>query len=65
MAMRTGASGGGGSGGIGGSGGGGAGAVMGAAAAVHDVSWAPKMGRSYHAIATAGRDGRIRVYYLR
>lgn len=35
------------------------------AAAVHDVSWAPKMGRSYHAVATAGRDGRIRVYYLR
>lgn len=37
----------------------------GAAVAVHDVSWAPKMGRSYHAIATAGRDGHIRVYYLR
>ncbi len=44
--------------------GGGAGAGA-AAAAVHDVSWAPKMGRSYHAVASAGRDGRIRVYYLR
>ncbi|KAJ1734464.1 epoxide hydrolase, soluble (sEH) [Coemansia biformis] len=29
---------------------------------VLDVDWAPSMGRSYHLIATATADGRIRIY---
>ena len=32
---------------------------------VHDVSWAPNPGRSYHLIASAGRDGTVRIYTLR
>ena len=28
---------------------------------VHDVAWAPVMGRSYHLIATASREKRFRV----
>ncbi|KAF9362219.1 epoxide hydrolase, soluble (sEH) [Mortierella sp. NVP85] len=31
---------------------------------VHDVSWAPNMGRSYHLIATACKDGHVRIYKL-
>lgn len=31
-------------------------------AAVHDVAWAPNMGRSYHLIATACKDKFARVY---
>lgn len=29
--------------------------------AVHDVAWAPSMGRSYHLIATAGRGSSFKV----
>lgn len=32
---------------------------------VRDVAWAPKMGRSYHLIATAGRDNKLRIHTLR
>ena len=32
---------------------------------VHDISWAPNPGRSYHLIASAGRDGSVRIYTLR
>lgn len=32
---------------------------------VNDVAWAPNMGRSYHLIATAGKDGTVRVYTWR
>jgi len=31
---------------------------------VHDVAWAPNMGRSYHLIATACKDGYVRIYKL-
>lgn len=31
------------------------------AEAVHDVAWAPSMGRSYHLIATAGRGTSFKV----
>lgn len=31
---------------------------------VHDVAWAPCVGRSYHLIATAGQDGRIGLWKL-
>lgn len=31
---------------------------------VHDVSWAAGMGRSYHLIATACKDGRVRIFKL-
>ncbi|KAI1316907.1 epoxide hydrolase, soluble (sEH) [Mortierella claussenii] len=31
---------------------------------VHDVSWAPNMGRSYHLIATACKDGHVRIFKL-
>jgi nucleoporin SEH1 len=31
---------------------------------VHDVSWAPNLGRSYHLIATASRDEKVRLYKL-
>lgn len=33
--------------------------------AVHDVSWAPLMGRSYHLIASAGKDGKIVIWHMR
>lgn len=29
------------------------------------MAWAPKMGRSYHLIATAGRDNKLRINTLR
>ena len=32
---------------------------------IHDVAWAPNLGRSYHLIASAGKDGVVRVYTLR
>lgn len=32
--------------------------------AVHDVAWAPNMGRSYHLIATASKDRSFRIYKL-
>jgi len=32
---------------------------------VHDVSWAPALGRSYHLIATACMDGRVRIYRIK
>ena len=32
---------------------------------IHDVAWAPNVGRSYHLIASAGKDGVVRVYTLR
>ncbi|CAI2181963.1 16145_t:CDS:2 [Funneliformis geosporum] len=31
---------------------------------IHDVAWAPNMGRSYHLIATASKDHRVRIYKL-
>lgn len=31
---------------------------------VHDVSWAPNMGRSYNLIATACKDGHVRIFKL-
>ncbi|CAH1766552.1 8159_t:CDS:2 [Entrophospora sp. SA101] len=31
---------------------------------VHDVSWAPNMGRSYHLIATASKDTHVRIFKL-
>ncbi|KAF3922941.1 hypothetical protein ABW20_dc0101508 [Dactylellina cionopaga] len=31
---------------------------------VRDVSWAPNLGRSYHLIATACKDGHVRIYRL-
>jgi nucleoporin SEH1 len=31
---------------------------------VHDIAWAPVMGRSYHQIATASRDNVVRVFNL-
>eukprot|EP01083_Nonionella_stella_P148056 468095_1 len=33
--------------------------------AVYDVAWAPKMGRTFHLIATACKDGRVRLFKLR
>ena len=33
--------------------------------AINDVAWAPNIGRSYHLIASAGKDGAVRVYTLR
>jgi len=32
---------------------------------VHDVAWAPHMGRSFHLIATACKDQRVRIYKLK
>ena len=32
---------------------------------VHDVSWAPTLGRSYHLVATACKDNRVRIFKLR
>lgn len=31
---------------------------------VHDVAWAPSLGRTYHLIATACMDGNVRVFEL-
>jgi nucleoporin SEH1 len=31
---------------------------------VHDIAWAPSMGRSYHLIATASRDATFQVHTL-
>ena len=28
---------------------------------IHDVAWAPAMGRSYHLIATASRENKFKV----
>ncbi|KAL1744921.1 WD40-repeat-containing domain protein [Schizophyllum fasciatum] len=33
--------------------------------AVTSVSWAPSCGRSYHLIATGGRDGRVRIWRVK
>lgn len=33
--------------------------------AITSVAWAPSCGRSYHLIATGGRDGRVRVWKVR
>ncbi|KAF8067503.1 WD40 repeat-like protein [Lyophyllum atratum] len=33
--------------------------------AVTSVAWAPSCGRSYHLIATGGRDGRVRIWRVR
>ena len=32
---------------------------------MHDVSWAPTLGRSYHLIATACKDSRVRIFKVR
>jgi WD40 repeat protein len=32
---------------------------------VHDISWAPNMGRAYHLIATACKDQYVRIYKLK
>lgn len=32
---------------------------------VHDVAWAPSMGRSFHRIATASRDNTIRIWQIK
>ncbi|KAF0336924.1 WD40 repeat-like protein [Gigaspora margarita] len=32
--------------------------------AIHDVSWAPNMGRSYHLIATASKDHKVGIFKL-
>ncbi|KAF9486184.1 WD40 repeat-like protein [Pholiota conissans] len=34
-------------------------------AAITSVSWAPSCGRSYHLIATGGRDGHVRIWKVR
>ncbi|KAF9430045.1 epoxide hydrolase, soluble (sEH), partial [Entomortierella beljakovae] len=39
-------------------------ALTGHGGVVHDVSWAPNMGRSYHLIATACKDGHVRIFKL-
>ncbi|KAJ7096039.1 WD40-repeat-containing domain protein [Mycena epipterygia] len=36
-----------------------------AAAAITSVSWAPSCGRSYHLIATGGRDGHVRIWRVK
>ncbi|OCH93924.1 WD40 repeat-like protein [Obba rivulosa] len=33
--------------------------------AITSVAWAPSCGRSYHLIATGGRDGRVRIWRVR
>jgi len=33
--------------------------------AITSVSWAPSLGRSYHLIATGGRDGHVRIYKVK
>jgi WD40 repeat protein len=32
---------------------------------IHDVKWAPCLGRSYHIVASAGMDGRVCFLYIR
>ena len=32
---------------------------------ITSVSWAPSCGRSYHLIATGGRDGRVRIWRVK
>jgi WD40 repeat protein len=32
---------------------------------LHDVAWAPNIGRSYHLIATAGKDGVVGLWKVR
>ena len=32
---------------------------------VHDIAWAPDMGRSFHLIATAGQDNTVRIWEVR
>ena len=39
--------------------------LMGHADRLHDVAWAPSIGRSYHLIATASRDGTVGLWKLR
>ncbi|KAJ7669422.1 WD40-repeat-containing domain protein [Mycena polygramma] len=36
-----------------------------ATSAITSVSWAPSCGRSYHLIATGGRDGHVRIWRLK
>jgi nucleoporin SEH1 len=31
---------------------------------VHDVSWAPNVGRSFHLVGTASRDGTVRLWHV-
>ena len=33
--------------------------------AITSVSWAPSCGRSFHLVATGGRDGRVRIWRLK
>jgi len=33
--------------------------------AITSVAWAPSCGRSYHLIATGGRDGRVRIWRVK
>jgi len=33
--------------------------------AITCVAWAPSCGRSYHLIATGGRDGRVRIWRVK
>jgi nucleoporin SEH1 len=33
--------------------------------AITTVAWAPSCGRSYHLIATGGRDGRVRIWRVK
>lgn len=37
-------------------------ALAGHTAGVHDVAWAPNLGRSFHNIASASKDGTVRVW---
>jgi nucleoporin SEH1 len=32
---------------------------------VHDVSWAPNLGRTYHLVATACKDGKVRIFKIK
>jgi nucleoporin SEH1 len=32
---------------------------------ITSVAWAPSCGRSYHLIATGGRDGRVRIWRVK
>lgn len=32
---------------------------------VHDVAWAPNLGRTYHLVATACKDGVVRIFKIR
>lgn len=37
----------------------------GSSSAITSVSWAPSCGRSYHLIATGGRDGHVRIWKVK